>query len=63
MAQWFRSPTAAAWAVVAQVQSPAWHSGLKDPSIATDVAAQIQSLAQELPYAKDAAIKKKKKKK
>ena len=41
----------------AQVQSPAWHSGLKIPGIAA-AAAQIQSLAGERPYTAGAAIKK-----
>ena len=44
------------------------HSGLKGSGVATAAAwvaaaAQIQSLAWEIPYAVDAAIKKKKKKK
>ena len=36
------------------------HSGLKDPPEVT-ASAQIQSLAWDYPYAKDVAIKKKKK--
>ena len=49
MVQWLKNVTAAAW-VTAEVwvQSPAWHSGLKD-------FAQIQSLALELPCAEGVA--------
>ena len=52
MAQWVKNPTAAAQVTMeVQVQSPAWHSGLKGwvkgSGIASAVA-QIQSLAQEL---------------
>ena len=63
MAQWVKGPTAATWVTVeAQVPSLAWCSGLNGSSIAAAVAwvaaaAQIQSLAQELPYAMDAAVK------
>ena len=32
MVQWVKNPTAEAWITTeAQVQYPAWHSGLKDP--------------------------------
>ena len=49
--QWVKSVTAAAWATAeAWVSSPAQHSGLKGSSVVA-AAAQIQSLAQELPYA------------
>ena len=44
-----------------QVPSPAWSTVLKGSGIATALA-QIQSLAQKIPYAMGAAIKKKKKK-
>ena len=60
MAQWDKNLT-----VVAQVASEAWVQSLalvqwvKESSITTAVA-QIQSLTQELPYAADMAIKKKK---
>ena len=62
---WVKDLTAVAWvAVEAQVRSPAWYSGLKDPGLPSEAqvtaAAWIQSLAQELPYAVSAAIKKKK---
>ena len=56
MAQWVKSPTAAAQVIAeARVQSPARHSGLKCPVLK-------DSMAQELPCAPGVAIKKKKKK-
>ena len=42
-----------------QVQSPAWPGGLKDPAL-SQLQAQIQALAQELPYATSTAMKKQK---
>ena len=67
MVQWVKNLTAVTLvAAEAQVQSLAGCSGLKDPiaAAATQVTyvAQIQFLAQELPYAAGAAIKWKKKK-
>ena len=67
MAQWVKNLTEAAQVAVEDwVQSPAGCSGLRiscchSCGVAAAVA-QIQSLAQELPYASGAAIKKKKKK-
>ena len=58
MAQWVKNPTAAALvAEEVQVWPLGRCSGLKDTA-----AAQILPLAQELPYANDVTIKKKKKK-
>ena len=68
MVQWVKNPTATAWVTVeAQVQFLSLVQWVKGSSIATAVvwvvdAAWIQSLAQELPYSRDAAIKKGKKK-
>ena len=57
MAQWVKKPAAAARVTMeVGVQSPARCSGLKGSSVATAVA-QIQSLAQELPYDMGAALK------
>ena len=47
-------------AVEVGVESLVWCSGLKDLALGT-ASAWIQSLAWELPYAVDVAIKKKKK--
>ena len=56
MAQWVKNPTAAAGITMkARVQSPGQCSRLKNQA-----AACVQSLAQEVPYAMDVAIKKKK---
>ena len=64
VAQWVKNPTAAVQVPAeAQVQSPAWCSGLKDPTFPLTAAAWVQSLAGEFPYATGAAIKKKKLKK
>ena len=52
MAQWVKNPTAVSWMAV--------EARLKDPLLPAALA-QIQPLAQELPYAGDAVIKKKKK--
>ena len=58
MAQWVKNPTAAAQvAVEARILSPVWHSELKHCCSIVAAAAQIQSLAQELPYAVGVAIK------
>ena len=62
MVHWVKNPTAAAQVPAeVQVQSPAWHSGLRFQhrcswGKVTD-AAQIQSLAWELSYAMGIAIK------
>ena len=60
MVQQVKNPNAAV-RVTAEVwvQFPAQHSGLKDPMEIAAVA-QIQSLAQELPYAMHAAKKRNK---
>ena len=61
MAHWVENLTAVAWVMAeALVQYLAQCSGLKGSLIAIALA-QIQSLAQELPYAVCAAKKKKKK--
>ena len=61
MAQWGKNLTVMVQVTVEEwVRSPAWCNGLKGSSIATAMA-QIQSLAQELPYATGADIKFKKK--
>ena len=57
-----KNPTAAAWvAVKAWVQSLAWHGGLRIPHChsccVVTADAQIQSLAQELPFAVGTAQK------
>ena len=68
VAEWVKSPATAAQVPSEEwVQSLASLSGLQGSGIAAAAAwvaavAQIQSLAQELPHAADAAIKKKKKK-
>ena len=54
MVQWVKNLTAAARGHV--VQSQAWHSVLKNPLLVAAMV-QIQSLAQELPYAMGVAIK------
>ena len=52
------NPTAAVWVTAeAWVRSLAQCSGLKDPGLVT-AAAQIQSLAQELPYTVGVVLKK-----
>ena len=57
--QQVKNLTAVAWvAAETQVQSLAWHSGLKDPAAEVAAVAQIQSLAQERPYVAGTAIKK-----
>ena len=62
MAQWVKSLTAVAWVTAeAWVQAPAGRSWLKGSSVVT-AAFWTQSLAQELPYATGAAIKKNKQK-
>ena len=58
--QWVKKLTAAVWvAVEARIQSPAQCSELKLSCVAAAVA-WIQTLAQELPYAVGATLKKKK---
>ena len=65
VAQWVKNPTAAAWVVLeAQGLIPSPGKWVKGASTATTKAqvtavAQIQSLAQELPYAMGVAIQKK----
>ena len=66
--QWAKNPTALAWVTAeTQVWSLAWHRGLNDPVLPQlqqfAAVAQIRSLAQELPYATGAAIKKEKRRK
>ena len=62
--QWVKNPTAATQvSAEVKVQSPDGHSGLKDPvlpqlQVQVTFVAQIHSLAWELPYAMDTAIKK-----
>ena len=56
VAQWVKNPAAVAQVSVdVQVQSSAQCSGLKDPEL--PVAAWVQSLVWEVPYAVGAAIK------
>ena len=63
VAQRVKSPTAVTLvSAEAWVQSPTWHSGLKEPALLqlwhrSATAVQIQSLAQQLPYAVGVAIK------
>ena len=66
VAQWVKNLTARPQVFMeAQVWSLAWASGLKDMALRQMwyrcTCTQIQSLAQELPYAMGVAIKKKKK--
>ena len=67
MAQWVKNPTAALQVIAeAWVQSPVWHSsfqrsGVVIAAIQVTAGPQIQSLAQEPPYAMGVAIKKKNK--
>ena len=60
MAQWVKNlPAVAQASAEAQVRSLAQFSGLKDPAQVA-AATRIQSLAQELLYARSTAIKKEK---
>ena len=61
VAQWVQIPTAVLLVTMeARDQSPAWHSGLKDPTLPQlqhgEAIAQIQFWAQEPPYAKGAML-------
>ena len=57
MVQWVKNPASAALVPVeVRVQSPAPEQWVKGSGVAAAVA-QIQSLAQELPYAAGVAIK------
>ena len=69
MLQWVKNLIAVTQVTAeVQVQSLAWHSGLKDPALPrqrhrSQSVAEVHPLAWELPYATSAAIKLKKKKK
>ena len=69
MLQWVKNLIAVTQVTAeVQVQSLAWHSGLKDPALPrqrhrSQSVAEVHPLAWELPYATSAAVKLKKKRK